>query len=164
MKKYFISLDDKQEGPFTIEELKSKNLTNKYLVWSDGFAEWKRISIINELKDFVVRLPPNVNDKKTINIAKEKYSRIALIIGSLIALILYYYLGGFDNKNDLIENYYGNKYDSDKYLYDYTILEKVENQTRLIIGAISIVIGLITGLMIYFLAMMNTYKSLYKNN
>jgi len=49
---WFIHLNNKTEGPFTIIELKiDKRLTPDTLVWKEGFDGWKRIKEVEELKD-----------------------------------------------------------------------------------------------------------------
>ena len=46
MEHYFYLTDKVQKGPFTIEELKTKNLTNETFVWTEVMEDWKKIKDI----------------------------------------------------------------------------------------------------------------------
>jgi hypothetical protein len=100
MKYFFIEENGKKNGPFTIEELKIKRLSNKTLIWSDGFKNWKSAELVNELKDIVINEPPPLPkeekseteniiryENQNINIAKLKES---LKISILISIALCY--------------------------------------------------------------------------
>lgn len=58
MKKYFIHDGDEQVGPFTIAELKEKNISPKTHIWFEGMEDWKEASEIDELKDIFKSTPP----------------------------------------------------------------------------------------------------------
>lgn len=58
MSTYFIHLDNQQNGPFTIEELKAKNITRETLVWKEGMADWVKASELNELGLLFNTQPP----------------------------------------------------------------------------------------------------------
>ncbi|MCR5129930.1 MAG: GYF domain-containing protein [Prevotella sp.] len=51
--KYFIVENNKQEGPFSIYELKDKGITSDVLVWAEGMAEWTPAWKVDELKAFL---------------------------------------------------------------------------------------------------------------
>ena len=67
-KKYFIKLDNNQEGPFSIDQLKSMNLTDEYDYWTNEFPFWRKITDFDELKDFILILPPKIINLKEIEI------------------------------------------------------------------------------------------------
>ena len=48
---YYIALNQKQQGPFTIEELKRMNLPTQTLVWYKGLKNWIPISNVKELSE-----------------------------------------------------------------------------------------------------------------
>ncbi len=56
----FVEINDRREGPFTLEQLKqrmhSRDITLATLAWQPGWAEWKRVTEIPELLDLIV--PP----------------------------------------------------------------------------------------------------------
>lgn len=56
--KYFISIKGKKQGPFTLEELKNKNIFNSTLVWKEGMKEWQQAKEIDELKEITLTPPP----------------------------------------------------------------------------------------------------------
>ncbi|TXB66862.1 DUF4339 domain-containing protein [Vicingus serpentipes] len=61
-KKYFIVIDNKQEGPFTKEELiaKSIRITDETLVWSKGFPDWKKAKEVDDLMSLLISVPPPI--------------------------------------------------------------------------------------------------------
>lgn len=65
MKKYFLHNGAEQQGPFDIEELKSKNITKDTPIWYDGISEWTTAGNIHELKDILSTTPPAFERKIT---------------------------------------------------------------------------------------------------
>jgi hypothetical protein len=62
MKKYYYHDGTSQQGPFDIEELKSKSLSKETLIWFEGLQEWLKAETIEELKElFIVKMPPPLN-------------------------------------------------------------------------------------------------------
>lgn len=59
--KYFIIEDQKQQGPFSIYELKDKGISSDTPVWAEGMSDWTPAGKVDELKDFLF----NTNDKST---------------------------------------------------------------------------------------------------
>lgn len=155
MKKYFISLDGQQTGPYTIEQLQSMSLTSKYLVWTDGFNGWKNIQSIQELKDTITKLPPSIENQKTLQTNNTVLLKI-ILFASLVSSILFYFLGGFTERYELIEMYLG-----ENYLDNGFSSNDAAAQIRIIIAGFSLFQGLIIGLLIYFIIRMNIYKQAY---
>jgi chemotaxis protein histidine kinase CheA len=58
MKKYYFNDGTSQQGPFTIEELKGKNISPETPVWYDGLPDWTTAGQLDELKDIFVHTPP----------------------------------------------------------------------------------------------------------
>lgn len=51
-KEWFIIVQDRQEGPYSLKDLRSHPYFNPdTLVWKKGFSEWKRARFILELKE-----------------------------------------------------------------------------------------------------------------
>lgn len=49
---WYIRLDNREEGPFTVEQLKRDHrITPDTLVWKQGFKKWIPIRKVPELKD-----------------------------------------------------------------------------------------------------------------
>ena len=59
--KYFIIEDNRQQGPFTIYELKDKGISSDTLVWAEGMPDWMPAWKVEELKNFLY----NTTDKST---------------------------------------------------------------------------------------------------
>ena len=53
MKEYYFIAENKQMGPFTVEELTNQNLTLETLVWSSGMDNWVILKDIPELLEVV---------------------------------------------------------------------------------------------------------------
>ena len=51
--KYFIVENNRQEGPFSIYELKDKGIGSEVLVWAEGMADWTPAWKVEELKAFL---------------------------------------------------------------------------------------------------------------
>jgi hypothetical protein len=67
---YFIKTGDKETGPFTFEQLKSKSLPKDALVWYAGLSSWLPAQDVLELKTLFrkkISLP---------NFAKNKLKKI----------------------------------------------------------------------------------------
>lgn len=160
MKNYFISLDGRQEGPFSLEELKTKNLSNNHLIWQNGYENWKSINEAEELDEYILRLPPPLEQNKVIKDSKENYKYAMVIITTILSFTIFIKAGGTEENEFIFENYIGNKY------YDGYIVsrdhEVMANRIRLFIGGASLLTGAVFGMLVYYYGMMRTYKSAYK--
>lgn len=47
---YFIIVNDAQQGPYTIEELRQRHIDTSTLVWAEGMAQWTPAWQVEELK------------------------------------------------------------------------------------------------------------------
>jgi membrane protease subunit (stomatin/prohibitin family) len=54
---FFIAVDGKQSGPFSVNELGGK-ITRDTLVWRQGMAQWTRAADVADLKSMVESTPP----------------------------------------------------------------------------------------------------------
>lgn len=59
--KYFIIEQGKQQGPFTIYELKDKGINSDTPVWAEGMEDWQAAGNVEELRGFLFY----TNDKST---------------------------------------------------------------------------------------------------
>lgn len=137
MKKYFISLDNKPQGPFTFEELKEKNVTRKTLIWFEGCEEWTEAGDIEEVASIITITPPPIksNDEKKeilkVKIAKSIKWNIRLALFTLPLIPLTYVIvaivfGGFQANN--YQELDVEKLDSIKTEIEYTnIAQSIEN-------------------------------------
>lgn len=58
---YFIQINNKQEGPFSRDEIIRKNLRADTLIWYDELEEWTEVSKIAEFRD---KKPPPISSSK----------------------------------------------------------------------------------------------------
>lgn len=85
MKEYYYLTGKDQNGPFTIEELMSKGLTQDTLVWSEGMGTWEKLEYIPDLIKYLnsKSTPPpvpsyiieEINNTETSEQLKEKAER-----------------------------------------------------------------------------------------
>jgi len=114
MEDYYISINSEQSGPFSLEELKEKKLTDEYLVWTEGFESWLKASEVFHLKESVVKLPPPLPDKKFAESkAISKALGDSLIPLLIVFLIVFVASGGFSSNDDLKTIYPNFKYEVD---------------------------------------------------
>lgn len=73
MRQFYIVENEQQSGPFSIEELKRKNITASSLVWEEEMDDWTEAKNIIDLKDIIIKLPPPIPKKseKTIKVEAE---------------------------------------------------------------------------------------------
>jgi|YNPMSStandDraft_2_1061718.scaffolds.fasta_scaffold00306_23 hypothetical protein len=55
---FYIYENGQQMGPFTIEDLKSKNIHRETLVWTEGLPNWTKAENIEVLKGILKATPP----------------------------------------------------------------------------------------------------------
>lgn len=101
---YFVSKDNKKEGPLSLEEVKRLKLTEDILVWKEGMSNWVNIKEIDELKDLIIITPPPLPselkleedkefEKFRLNKTKQILLRnglIGLVVGIIFSVNHYY--------------------------------------------------------------------------
>lgn len=58
MKQYHYTDGNRSYGPFTIEELQTKNITPETLVWTEELVTWTKAKDVYELSSIVTYSPP----------------------------------------------------------------------------------------------------------
>jgi hypothetical protein len=71
---YFIHDGTEQTGPYTLEQLKSKNISKDTLVWTDGFKDWIKAGDVEQLSSLFVSKPPPLRKKDPNEINKTGFS------------------------------------------------------------------------------------------
>lgn len=64
MKKYFYTDGTTNFGPFTLEELKEKNISKETYIWFQGISDWKQAGTIPELDEIFAFIPPSFSQGK----------------------------------------------------------------------------------------------------
>lgn len=60
MKHFFYFDGEKQNGPFTFEQLKNENIKKETLIWFEGLDDWKPAKEIRELDEIFELIPPPI--------------------------------------------------------------------------------------------------------
>lgn len=68
MKKYFYSIDNEKHGPFSIEELSDKNITDETLIWFEGLEDWTPAKEVEEVIAILELQPPSIPSPETTNL------------------------------------------------------------------------------------------------
>lgn len=108
MEKYFITKGTDKKGPYSIDDLLKMELTDEYLIWKDGFEQWKPITEISELKSKIIISPPPTPAQ-----VKQTSQRLALVsslkTSGIWLLILwaaaFLFAGGYKSDDELENNY-----------------------------------------------------------
>jgi len=58
MQKFYIHKDDKQQGPFSTDELKDQKISRDTMVWFEGADNWKKAIEVDDLKEICKSIPP----------------------------------------------------------------------------------------------------------
>lgn len=61
MKKFFLNNGTEQQGPFDIEDLKTKGVSKDTPIWHDGLSAWTTVGNVEELKSLLTTTPPPFN-------------------------------------------------------------------------------------------------------
>ena len=105
IKKYFVAQGSNKEGPYSIEELTKKGITDQYSIWTEGMENWLNAQEFAELKDILQRSPPPTPHeiKKQKNIAAIQGALIvSLILHIFVGVIVFIVAGGFLHGEDLV--------------------------------------------------------------
>ena len=84
---YFIIENNKQQGPFSLQELNDKNLTPDRLVWTEGMADWNPAGDVEELKSILrpsPLTPPDIPGQKKDSCLK----RLLIVFAGLLVAML----------------------------------------------------------------------------
>ena len=91
MKKYFYSDGTNNFGPFSIEELKEKEISRETMIWFQELGEWRKAGSIQELNDLFALIPPpitktNSNYNSMENLNNQKPPKTWLVESILVTL------------------------------------------------------------------------------
>lgn len=76
MKIYYLHDGNENKGPFTFEELKSKNITRTTPVWCAGMEDWKTAAEVDDLKSLLATVPPPIKPFMTFPSNEEVQKKI----------------------------------------------------------------------------------------
>ena len=107
MKIYYVHNGSEQEGPFTLNELRTKNLTTDTPIWYEGLSGWTIAEKVYELKDMFstsVQVPDGVAQTFPPDFYSETKKRSPRKIVFYVFLILIIIIIGFVAL-DLLDRY-----------------------------------------------------------
>lgn len=83
-KEYHISLNGKNLGPFSLDQLQKSKIDQESLVWYEGLDDWKPVIDIDELKGHIKSIPPPLpkGEAKKV-IYAPGYLVLGLILGAI---------------------------------------------------------------------------------
>lgn len=67
MKRFYVIKDEKQTGPFTIEELRQGNITSETMVWHEEAPDWVKAGSVPELQNIIKIAPPPFNPNTKVS-------------------------------------------------------------------------------------------------
>jgi hypothetical protein len=103
---YFIHDGKEQHGPFTLSELKSKNISSNTLIWNNTLSDWVPAKELNELSEIIEKkfvVPPPLKQVKVDSASKKSKGGIVFqFIGGvgLIIIIGLYFFNYYNNISD----------------------------------------------------------------
>lgn len=71
MKKYFYSHGNEKHGPFSLEEMKTKNIRKETLIWYEGLSDWTPAGDIQVFVDILEITPPPLTADEIVPLSKE---------------------------------------------------------------------------------------------
>jgi hypothetical protein len=90
MKKYFYTNGVEKFGPFSLEEMKTQNITRNTKIWFYGLDKWEPLKEIDELQFIYNSTPPPIaHSQNKKNITKKNFL-LPTIIFTIIILLLSY--------------------------------------------------------------------------
>ena len=136
MKKYYLHNGAEQQGPFDIDDLKSRNINKDTPIWYEGILDWTTADKIDELKNLLKtatpppfgtkQTPPPIKKPQTYQTTptKKKSNVVRTILRIVIVLIVV--IGGLAFLNNLKQN--SGSYSTDPATYQEKIMtvEEIE--------------------------------------
>ena len=109
MKKYFYTDGTDKFGPFSLEELKEKEITRDTKIWFQELGDWKKASTIPELNELFTLIPPPINHENInphVFIKREsKFNTIDIFV--FLSIFYWFALNlSFLIIKKFVENYY----------------------------------------------------------
>lgn len=93
---YYIVRNGIQEGPFTTEELRTKQITPETMVWTEGMTDWQPARQIPELSELLATIPPTFEGSSTDTQAPQSMNTMppSYLVWSILVTILCCLPGG----------------------------------------------------------------------
>jgi hypothetical protein len=93
MENYYLHDGTKRTGPFTLEELKSKNLHENQAVWTEGLKDWTEAGKIPGLKPLLIKTPPAFHPANKAESLGRQMGKAGMPVITIIAMIALFIVG-----------------------------------------------------------------------
>jgi hypothetical protein len=105
MKKYYLHNGNEQQGPFDLDDLRSRGINRTTKIWYEGISDWINAENCEELNDLFNSItPPPIKKDENIRSNKKSSKTWNLIRFSIIGVIVLIFLITY------LRNYVGNSY------------------------------------------------------
>lgn len=146
MKQYYYTDGKERFGPFELEELKLKGITENTLVWTQGMANWAEAVTVPELSVlFNINVPP-VNNYQDFNYNRSRRPPKTWLAESIIVTLLCCMPFG------IVAIVYASKVESKFYMGDDYGANKSSDEAKKWV-TISAVTGVVFGFIYFFIFM-----------
>jgi hypothetical protein len=126
--KFYFLRNNEQVGPFSLDEILKRKITNKTYIWTNGMVNWEMIENIPEISEkYNLSNPHKTNqnkdklDSKNLNLNNESNNSNCLIYLVLLAIIVGGYYFYNSTKSDIIND--------DEYKYSDESSSNQESET-----------------------------------
>ena len=101
MKKFYLHTGTLQEGPFSVEELQSRNISADVNVWYEGLTNWVPAASVGELKSLfgTPSLPPQYPERKKSWFSTKRI--LFILVGIVLILVAVYIQQQIEENNRL---------------------------------------------------------------
>ena len=145
-KKYFLLIGKVKTGPFTIEELKNQNISEKDMIWYEGLSTWEKVINFEEIKELIIISPPltphEIRNKEKNKIGDKLAIEFFLYL-FIITILTFFIAGGFSS-DERLEELYPSKGQNAIYADAHEIRYSIIPRISLIVGlSLSLIISLL---------------------
>jgi hypothetical protein len=100
MKKFYLHNGAEQSGPFDLNELREKKITQSTPIWYEGISDWTNAENVDELKElFKSAAPPPFKQNISKKPVKKSYRTWNIIRFSIVGIIFLVLLIAYLNNN-----------------------------------------------------------------
>lgn len=68
---FYVAVNGQQTGPFTLDELKAKNIQHDTLIWTEGLESWTKAELVPLVKDILKTIPPPLQNTESKSIYQQ---------------------------------------------------------------------------------------------
>ncbi len=149
MSQYFVFLNKKKQGPYTISELENMDISSNTLIWTKGMDDWTKASEYDELSELLQSLPPPIPQKEYSFLTYLKKNFKYVILSGVVCFILLLLI--MEHFYDyLVENVYGG-YQSENFQTNHSrISDEIFAYEEMLVTFI-IIVGIVIVPIFYFI-------------